>query len=797
MAFEPKKFSELYEAMRARTTVLTDFEVGSVTRTMYESFAYELGLLYQKMQLVYQSAFVDSAEGAHLDQVVAILGIQRSLPDFSVGEVTFLRDKGNADIDIPAGTMVATEDTPEKPKKVYQTLESAKLAQNQTELTVKVQALERGEEQDAPAETIVVMPRPIPGIKSVNNPAPVRLIGRRRETDEELRRRAKNALLSSGKANTAAIENAVLALPGVLDVKVREDFHRAKGIINLTRTSGPELTIPKGSLLRNGTPPNHKMYRLIRDVVFTSVQTEKKGEVESLLEGKSGELMPGESLVFDPAVAGIVSIGFTEPIQQRQFGMAEVVVDTPDFDKIRAAVEAAVEGVRAAGVYMTISGAKKISLDGVFRIEKSPQLQLTPDEILAFEAQIRQEIIAHFQSVKMGQPLLFSKLMKAVLSVEGVEDLSDFKLTTRTAVTGGGIQVKQFVPANNRIEAEELERFYPDYLCVAAEDKQLPVHISFKSNTANKTNYDAATSALEAYLNGLNLGDPVARSGIEGAIPAILKPVSNLRIRPQSWYPNPNETIDEIAAATYPSKFVEKPARGNLFIYSAEVSIDGAIGLVLSGSTSETEKADILADAKLSLTNYLDGLAPETPVVIEDLLAAIRKDTRILDVLLEEDDLTVRVNNTVDAARLSQGKITVKAFEKSILNKFPIVADTYKLPVGVTQVDIKVAKDTTPFDGTVIADMKTLIKHTIDTYANSFEPGTDIVYNDLKTTLQNLSFGFNFNLTELKLSATSHAELGFGTQTANSDAPADIRVRAVELPELSIALANINITKAS
>ena len=118
MAFEPKKFSELYEAMRSRTAVLTDFEVGSVARTMFESFAYELGLLYQKMNLVYLSAFVDSAEGSHLDQVVATLGIQRSLPDFAVGEVVFLRDKGNTDITIPAGTLVATEDTPELPKKV-------------------------------------------------------------------------------------------------------------------------------------------------------------------------------------------------------------------------------------------------------------------------------------------------------------------------------------------------------------------------------------------------------------------------------------------------------------------------------------------------------------------------------------------------------------------------------------------------------------------------------------------------------------------------------------------------------
>lgn len=793
MAFEPKKFNDLYDAMRARTTVLTDFEVGSVTRTMYESFAYELGLLYQKMQLVYQSAFVDSAEGTHLDQVVAVLGIQRGLPDFSVGEATFFRDKGNADINIPAGTMVATEDSPEKPKKVYQTVESATLAQNQAEVRVKIQAVERGEEQDVPADAIVVMPRPVPGIKSVNNTETVRLVGRRRETDEELRRRAKNALLSSGKANIAAIENAVLALPGVLDVKVREDFHRAKGLVTLSRAAGPEATVPKGSLLRNGIPPNHKLYRLVRDVLFDAGQTSKTGQIESLLEGKSGELAVGQTLVFEPALPGF-AINFEASILQSQFGMADVVVDTPDFEKIRPVVEEAVESVRAAGVYMTVTGAKQIKIDGVFRVEKSPQLQLTPEETLRFEEQIRQEIVAHFQSVKMGQTLLFSKLMKAVLSVQGVEDLSDFRLLTRTALAGGNTQTKTFVPASNRIETEELERFYPDQLCVASEDKLLPVNISFKAASLDKDKYNAAKSALEAYLNGLGLGIPIVRTAIVATIPASLGATSNLRIKPVSWCPNPNEPIDETTAASYVAKFVEKPALGNLFVYNAEVALDGALALVLPGNVGETEKADILADAKASLNAYLEGLPPETPVVLDDLLSAIKKDARVLDTRLEEDDIEIKVNNTPDASRLNQGKITVKVFEKATTNKFPVVADIYNLPITATNISLVVAQGVT-FNAAISNDMKTLIKHTVDTYTNDFPPGKNLNYNDLKTALQNLSFGFNFTLTELSLAGTSKPELGFDAQSANSDVPRDIIVRSVELPSLSVALANIIITQ--
>jgi hypothetical protein len=49
-------------------------------------------------------------------------------------------------------------------------------------------------------------------------------IGKRRETDDELRERAKNALISSGKASIIAIENVLLSMPGVKDARVIERF---------------------------------------------------------------------------------------------------------------------------------------------------------------------------------------------------------------------------------------------------------------------------------------------------------------------------------------------------------------------------------------------------------------------------------------------------------------------------------------------------------------------------------------------------------------------------------------------
>ena len=68
--------------------------------------------------------------------------------------------------------------------------------------------------------------------------------GKGQESDEELRERAKNALISAGKASIVALENALLSLPKVKGVKIREDFSTPDGygVIDIY-IDGPDLTV--------------------------------------------------------------------------------------------------------------------------------------------------------------------------------------------------------------------------------------------------------------------------------------------------------------------------------------------------------------------------------------------------------------------------------------------------------------------------------------------------------------------------------------------------------------------------
>lgn len=230
MTFQKKNFADLYAQLeneaRQRVPQLSDYQEGSVIRSLFESFAVELAVLYEQLDLVYGAGFIDTAEGDHLDRVVAVLGIKRNEPDFAAGMVTFRRDAGARDaLTIPIGTLVTTAEDPtqEPSKKAYLTTAEAQLAAGVTAVDVHVHAEAPGHQMTTEAETIVVMPRPTPGIKAVTNQAPVRFLGRERESDEELRQRAKQALLASGRASATALENALLSLPGIRQVRLQEE----------------------------------------------------------------------------------------------------------------------------------------------------------------------------------------------------------------------------------------------------------------------------------------------------------------------------------------------------------------------------------------------------------------------------------------------------------------------------------------------------------------------------------------------------------------------------------------------
>lgn len=203
---------------------LTDVQVGSVVRTLMESTALELARLYAVLEGVYRAGFVDTADGSALDNVVALLGIERITAGHASGDVEFARASGAiGEITIPAGLRVATADGSVE----YETTETVTM--HPAQASVRVVARDVGQNDALPAASLALLPVPIAGVGSVTNPAPTSLSARN-ESDEELRTRAKNVLHGSERATLGAIQEAIAGV----GLTAHIDEKATPGVIRIT-----------------------------------------------------------------------------------------------------------------------------------------------------------------------------------------------------------------------------------------------------------------------------------------------------------------------------------------------------------------------------------------------------------------------------------------------------------------------------------------------------------------------------------------------------------------------------------
>lgn len=204
---------------------VSDLYVGSVVRTLAESVGLEIARLYAQIDAVYRAGFVDTASGSALENVVALLGIERIAGGRPAGEVEFTRSRGgHGVINIPARTRIITPDGEIE----YETTGAVMLAETQN--TIRVTARDLEINSGLEADSLTVLPVPIAGIASVTNPAPT-TIATQDETDAELRTRAKNFLHGSERATLGAIKQAVARQGITADVDEAKD---KPGLITVT-----------------------------------------------------------------------------------------------------------------------------------------------------------------------------------------------------------------------------------------------------------------------------------------------------------------------------------------------------------------------------------------------------------------------------------------------------------------------------------------------------------------------------------------------------------------------------------
>ncbi|MEM8960454.1 MAG: baseplate J/gp47 family protein [Acidobacteriota bacterium] len=234
----PDRGSRFYIAYERRPgtgppPLIRDRNPGSVIRMLSESFAREYAVMSRQLEKVYQAGFLDTASGRDLDQIAALVGIDRRRRGHAVGEVVFSRSQpAPADIFLPAGLRISSSEPPEV---TVETLEKRVLAAGSLSVSAPVQALTAGPDGVASAGVLHALHRPVLGINQIDNPQALRF-GSSDEDDEALRRRVRRALEGAGGSTEGALLAALQSIDGIheRDVRVATDHLAAPGTVTVT-----------------------------------------------------------------------------------------------------------------------------------------------------------------------------------------------------------------------------------------------------------------------------------------------------------------------------------------------------------------------------------------------------------------------------------------------------------------------------------------------------------------------------------------------------------------------------------
>ncbi len=155
-----------------------------------------------------------------LDELVKLVGVSRSPGDTANGDVEITTVSSQTTI--PEGTKFGTQPDSQGDFFSYETLGSVSTDSGETTVVTDVSAVEPGEEYNVGSDEITYLVNPPTGVKAVTNITPVSG-GTNRETNDELRQRAKKAIFSKTGGGTAAgVRGVVLGVDDVLSATVKE-----------------------------------------------------------------------------------------------------------------------------------------------------------------------------------------------------------------------------------------------------------------------------------------------------------------------------------------------------------------------------------------------------------------------------------------------------------------------------------------------------------------------------------------------------------------------------------------------
>jgi uncharacterized phage protein gp47/JayE len=389
-------------ALDAPRTV-TDINPGSVTRTIVESVAREMEFLYLQMEQVYNLAYLDTAEGKALDQVVALLGIKRKGPGYATGEVTFGRKQEPEAIEVSeeSHTYISGKRMDLAHPQVREiTAVSGQSGKNPVVFAEhadfvregnRLVWLEDGRRPDENSTVFVdygayekiVVP---PGTEvSTNIPHP---------PDRRVFVTLEDAeLLPNGNGSWEAIVPVRAVTPGR-----RSNVYSRSLILMARPLPGVEYVFNPTDIL-NGTDAEDD--EDLRAKARKALHLAGKATTDSLRAAVEG-------------VDGVIEVKVVDRVDGVP-GLARIIAYGGDEGEIRAAIDE----TRAAGIRVEFSRPKEVPVD----IDLTLRLEEGGDAGRA-SAGVRDAVSAYITASGLGEEIIINRIVRAALSVTGVIDVT-------------------------------------------------------------------------------------------------------------------------------------------------------------------------------------------------------------------------------------------------------------------------------------------------------------------------------------------------------------------------------------
>lgn len=219
MAFRVKNATGILESLinwvSARTDKLTDFNVGSATRTLLESVALQGEEFYYDLKKGIEHAITNSCYNA--------FSFYRNPATKATGYVTiFYSEPISQEILIPKGSVFHTGNKRAK-KEYYRTIENIKVKEGSQSVILKIEAVEPGKRGNALAGEICKMELGNPNIEIIANTNDI-TNGANEESEASRSQRFKEYVHTLQRGTAEAIAYGAKQVPGVSGIYIDDTY---------------------------------------------------------------------------------------------------------------------------------------------------------------------------------------------------------------------------------------------------------------------------------------------------------------------------------------------------------------------------------------------------------------------------------------------------------------------------------------------------------------------------------------------------------------------------------------------